>query len=313
MLVATPVGNQQGLGILGFCYVPYHFVYNAKYPVLIQVYGKEEIFQFPVAVVIQGNKPRKSLAGEAVEIEDSEVCDYKNTLLKINTFDSELNRIAADISYECFNSICSIGKTSVSAALDEEFPQCINGYIVAKAEGFEDIKHPYSVVNEDTVSIIMNKLYDRNVELNLDNAKYSGDALITFASDSASKTIVYPQQKNVVLGEGEYEIQVYIYKNSSLTIEGTSTEQCIQVPQTGFGGLFGLTHEECFDIEIPEQIISNVLAGGGKEIYYISENELKNSNTIKINAGSLKLPGSMEELQENYALFETKGLDISLI
>ncbi|MBU2612117.1 MAG: hypothetical protein KKB62_00155, partial [Nanoarchaeota archaeon] len=33
ILVAEPVGNQQGLGVVGFCYVPYHFVYNLRYPV----------------------------------------------------------------------------------------------------------------------------------------------------------------------------------------------------------------------------------------------------------------------------------------
>ena len=37
IMIANPVGNQQGMGILGFCYVPYHFVYNIKYPVLVQV------------------------------------------------------------------------------------------------------------------------------------------------------------------------------------------------------------------------------------------------------------------------------------
>jgi len=313
LLLSTPVGNQQGLGILGFCYVPYHFVYNIKYPVLVQIYDGEEIFQFPVAIIIQGNKPREALVGEGAGIETSELCSYKNTLLKVNTYDSELNRIGADISYECFGSVCTIGKTSTSNALNEEFPQCINGYIVAEAGGFEKTRYLYSVVNEDTVSVVMKKLYDLNVELNLDSAKYSGNAIITFVSDSASKTVVYPQQKEVALSEGEYEIQVYIYKNSSLTFEATSTEQCIQVPRTGFGGLFGLTQEECFEMEIPGQIISDVLAGGGKEVYYISENELKNSDSIEINAGNLEVPDSLEQLQENYALFETKGLEINLI
>ncbi|MFQ5531395.1 MAG: hypothetical protein ACE5ES_02145, partial [Candidatus Nanoarchaeia archaeon] len=37
VMISEPVGNQQGLGILGFCYVPYHYVYNLRYPVLIQV------------------------------------------------------------------------------------------------------------------------------------------------------------------------------------------------------------------------------------------------------------------------------------
>src|SRR3989304_5829259 len=61
ILMTSPVGNQPGMGILGFCYVPYHFVYNIRYPVLVQVYDGDEIFQFPLAVVIQGNKPREAL------------------------------------------------------------------------------------------------------------------------------------------------------------------------------------------------------------------------------------------------------------
>ena len=61
IMVTEPIGNQQGLGVLGFCYAPYHFVYNVKYPVLVQVQEGEEIFQFPLAVVIQGNKPREGL------------------------------------------------------------------------------------------------------------------------------------------------------------------------------------------------------------------------------------------------------------
>jgi len=312
MLISTPVGNQEGLGILGFCYVPYHFVYNLRYPVLVQVYDGNEIFQFPVAVVIQGNNPRKALEGEGVGVQDSEFCNYKNTSIKVNTYNEELNRIGANISYECFGSVCSIGETTYSSSLDGKFPQCVNGYIVAKAEGFEDERYIYSVKEEDTVSIVMKKLYDLNVELNLDNSEYSGDALITFVSGDKSKTVVYPQQKDVVLSEGEYEVTAYIYKNSSLNFGATSTEQCVQIPQTGFGGLLGLNRKECFEVNVPEQSVSSVLAGGGKEVYYVSEYELENSDTIEINAESLKLPGSLDELQENYALFETQELGVML-
>jgi len=302
ILLAEPIGNQAGLGILGFCYVPYHFVYNLKYPVLIQVYDEDEVFHFPVAVVIEGNNPREALEGHAVEEELPEICNYKNTFLTVNTYDSELDRIAADISYECFGTTCEIGKTSSSDSLVEEFPQCVNGYILAKAEGFEDTKYLYSVLNSDTVSIIMDKLYDTSVALNLDGDSYNGDAIINFVSDVDSKTIIYPEQKSVELSEGEYEIQ-----------EATTSEQCVEVPQSGLGGLFGLTAEKCFDIEIPAQIVSDVLAGGGKETYYISEYELRNSDYIEINAESLKLPTTLEELQENYLLFETKELDINFI
>jgi len=113
ILIAEPVGNQQGLGILGFCYAPYHFVYDVKYPVLIQIFLNDEIFQFPVAVVIQGNSPREALDAEAVgEIRISEFCEQKNTEVQVNVFDTKLNPVDAEISYECFGTKCLIGDTS---------------------------------------------------------------------------------------------------------------------------------------------------------------------------------------------------------
>jgi len=79
ILKAEPVGLQEGLGILGFCYVPYHFVYDFGFPVLIQLSSETEIFQFPVVVYLDKNVPR-----EAPEVEGSprvvpELCQNKNT------------------------------------------------------------------------------------------------------------------------------------------------------------------------------------------------------------------------------------------
>ena len=47
------------------------------------------------------------------------------------------------------------------------------------------------------------------------------------------------------------------------------------------------------------------LAGGGTDVYYITEYELQNSRTIEINAESLPQPESLDQLQKNYELFET--------
>ncbi len=309
LMIANPVGNQAGLGILGFCYVSYHYVYNVKYPVLVQVYEDEEIFQFPMAVIIQGNNPRKSLGGEAVEYEDTEFCEYKNTLTRVNTYDSNLVPVSADISYECFGNTCSIG-TSSSGVLSEEFPQCINGYIVAKADGFKETKYLYSVIDEGEVHIVMDRLYERNVNLRLDSSSYNKEAIISFISDDLSATVVYPEKKTVELSEGDYNISVFIYDDSSLKIEELTYEECVEVPRTGIGGIVGLTQEKCFDITLPEQVVSSALAGGGKDVYYITEYELQNSNTIEITAESLPRPTSLDQLQENYVLFETKSLGI---
>jgi len=75
--------------------------------------------------------------------------------------------------------------------------------------------------------------------------------------------------------------------------------------------LFGLTDEKCFDITIPEQIVSNALSAGGTQNYYILDSELEGANTLEIRADSLPTPTTLEQLQDNYLLFEENGLDIN--
>ena len=308
IMVTEPIGNQQGLGVLGFCYAPYHFVYNVKYPVLVQGQEGEEIFQFPLAVVIQGNKPREGLDVEIFEVEDLETCKYQNTLTSVSAYDSNGNSILAEISYECSGAVCRIGQ----APLNENFPQCVNGYVLAEAEGYKSGRHLYSTLEEGSVSIVLDKLHDSVVELKLNNQNYNGKAVINFVSEEGSKTILYPDQKNVMLSAGNYEVQVYVYKDSSLILGASTKEQCIETIAPGIRGLLGIKTKECFEIAVPEQIISEVLAGGGKLDYTISENQLKSSEVIEINAQGLATPTNMEELQQNYNLFETKSLEIIL-
>jgi len=312
LLIANPVGNQPGLGIIGFCYVPYHFVYDVNYPVLVQVYSEDEIFQFPIAVIIQNNNPRQSLDATASESVVPELCIYKNTKVQVSVRDKQGNPVDADISYECFGNKCTIGKAE-SGFLSSDFPQCVNGYVLASAEGFHDAKYLLSTVSPGSLTVIMDKLHNKNVQLKFDEINYNQNAIIYFVSGEDTKVIAYPEQRNVELSEGQYEIHVHIYKNSSINIGETITEQCIDVPRSGILGVFGLTKERCFDLEVPEQLISQALVGGGKQNYYILESELISSNSIEINAQSLPIPETVEQVQDNYLLFETKGLDINLI
>ncbi len=309
ILMAMPVGNQPGLGILGFCYVPYHFVYNVRYPVLVQVQEGEEIFQFPLAVLIERNNPREALEFSSLEIGVPELCEYKNTLVNVNVYDSRSVPIEADISYDCLGETCYIDKTS-SGFLSKAFPQCINGYVVARAEGFEEGRELFTTMEAGSLSVFLDKLHEIQVDLNVDNRNYNGEAIITFISESGSKTVVYPEQKTIELSEGQYEVQVYIYEESSLKLEETVSEQCVEVPRSGLFGIIGLTEKKCFDIEIPEQSVSSALSGGGKQDHYILENELASSNAIEINAESLPLPRTLEQIQENFILFENKGLNV---
>jgi hypothetical protein len=239
IMIAKPVGNQPGMGMLGFCYIPYHFVYNVNYPVLVQVYSGSEIFQFPLAVVIQGNKPREALDTSAIETPEIDLCDYKNTQVTVNVFDTSLNPLDANISFKCFGEICQIGQTE-DGVLSELFPQCVNGFVIAKSDGYKTVNEPVpTTVQSNGVIVILEKMYNKNVNLKLDGRDYNEEAIISFVSDDDSKTLIYPGQKQVNLSQGQYEVQVYIYRNSSIKLQETTQEQCTEVPKEGLGALFG--------------------------------------------------------------------------
>lgn len=310
LLIAQPIGNQAGLGILGFCYVPYHFVYDIKYPVLVTVSSNGETFQFPVAIVVQGNNPRASLNGTAVSTTTPVLCQNKNTNMAVNVFDSNSNPVNADISFECVGERCDIGQT-VSGVLNAQFPQCVGGDIVADADGFATGRYPFTTTQSGSVNLILDKLYNKQIDLKIDGNSYNGNAMINFiSSEGKSKTVVYPQQKSIELSEGFYTVQVYVYENSSIKIGATTRQQCVNI-QSGIPGVLGIPQQQCFDINIPEQVISDALTGGGKAEYSIIESQLENSNTISIDVPSLPKPTSLEQIQQNYLLFDTKSLSIN--
>ena len=309
LLISNPVGNQAGLGILGFCYVPYHFVYNINYPVLIQTYSGDETFQFPVAVVIKGNKPKVALNSTAQTI-TADLCPYKNTPTTVKTYDSNLNAVDSQISYECFGESCGIGSTS-SGTLTANFPQCVNGFVVARADGYQESREQYSTTQQGSVSVVLNKLYNKNVNLKLSGINYNGNAIIYFTSEGNSKVVSYPQQNQVQLGEGTYEISAYIYKNSSIQLQESTQQECTSTLSSGIGGILGITEKKCFDVKIPQQMISSVLAGGGKQTYYISEDSLKNSNTIEISAEGFNIPTTIQQVQNSYTIFDEQKLEIN--
>jgi len=228
-LVSSPVGIQQGLGVLGFCYVPYHYVYDMKFPVMVQVQSGDEIFQFPTAVIIQGNNAREPLEGEAFAGAVSELCKYKNTEINVNVMDREGNPVQADVSFECFGDSCFIGKTSEQGSLVDDFPQCVNGFVSARADGFKESRYLLSTVFSGSVDIIMEKLHKKEIQLKLDGVNYGDEAIIYFTSDDSTKTVVYPEQRIVELAEGQYEIQVYIFHDTEINIGEMITEQCVEV------------------------------------------------------------------------------------
>ncbi|MDD5191924.1 MAG: hypothetical protein PHH54_04470 [Candidatus Nanoarchaeia archaeon] len=314
MLRADPVGLQEGLGMLGFCYTPYHFVYDFAFPVMIQLYSGSEIFQFPVVVSIDKNVPRQALDVEGLPDVVPELCEHKNTKITVYTYDTSLEYIPAEIKFKCFDTQCSIGRTESNGSgtgLVADFPQCENGFIIASAEGYKTKKYQISSINEGSADIVLSKKYKLELEVEKSGTGLSADyAVVTFTKDDEVQTVAYPEMKEIELTEGQYEVKVYVYSNSTINLKGSSTEKCVDVPQTGLLGMFGMTKEKCFTINIPDQVISFAVSGGGKQQYYTAESELQNSRKLIINANNFGIPAKVEDLQNNYNSVEVNGLDI---
>lgn len=314
ILIAEPVGLEEGLGVLGFCYIPYHFVYDIYYPVLIQIYDEKELFQFPVAVVIDKSNPRQALETQNDLPEEIGICNYPTTSIDVYTFDSNLKPVESSIEFQCFNDLCNIGSTTISggdAHIQKDFPSCINGKIVSKAEGYVTQEYLISTNTPGVANILMDKLYDLNLEVvagGLDVNDRNGQALIYFQGERYSTSAFYPEQTSIKLAEGFYNISVQVFSESSLTIPASTTSNCVQVAKPGIFGFFGQTHEECFTVNTPSQTLGSALSAGGKSTEFILENDLKNSQNVKISVPNLPPVTSLDQLQANYQLLDYQNI-----
>ncbi len=309
VMVAEPVGNQEGLGILGFCYSPYHFVYDVKFPVMVQVYEGEEIFQFPVAVIIDKNLPRKGIYSE-IEAgqERNDFCNFKTQEIKARVFDNNLNPVDADIKYECFDQSCDVGKTS-NGIFNGFVPACVNGEIVANAEGYKEKREIFSSNEQTSIDIILDKLYKVNISLTIDGKPLQGRAVVSFNGNNQSASTALPEGGKLELSEGMYDIRVSVYGNSTLVLPATSTTQCIEIASSGILGIFGGKEEKCFPVSIPETKVEYALQGGGIGKEFLLDSQL-NRGVLELNVKSLPKPNSIQQLQYNYASFETQGVDV---
>lgn len=309
-MIAQPVGTQEGLGAMGFCYVPYHFVYDLSFPVMIQIYDAKELFQFPVAVVIDKTVPRVAQINDSFdEADSSDFCTYKEKRVNVNVYDINLNKIDANISYECFNQKCFLGQ-SFGGVFNGFVPACVNGYLSASSSGYASKKQIFSTNKETLAEIFLEKEYELNVSVRVSGSSLRGSAIIIFTkSDGTSRAVTLPGEGKIKLSEDSYDVKAYIFGNSSVSIPASTKLQCVQQPKEGILGFFGSTEEKCFDISTPETKIDYALIGGGSATTYVLESQLKNGNLI-IETQEFPHPSSIEQLQQNFELFETRRLNL---
>ncbi len=309
VLIAEPIGMQEGFGILGFCYVPYHFVYDILFPALIQIYDDDELFQFATGVVIEKNKARQGVIADAEEFE-SNLCKFKNEQATIYTYNAELEPVEADISFRCLGESCDIGKTASDgkeAVLSAEVPQCVNGAVFASAEGYAGKKQSVSTNQRASVELILDKLYNVTLEIDSNGRELSELAVVNFVSAENTISIAWPETKVVRLSEGEYEISLMSYKNGSILIPASTENKCVKTARPGLLGILGQTKEKCFDATIPAQTLNNVVSGGGRAKAYFLPSQLAKGK-IKIITPAVKTPTSLEELQNAYIEIENNKL-----
>jgi hypothetical protein len=316
LMIAEPIGDEEGLGVLGFCYVPYHFVYDVSFPALIQVSDGFEIFQFPVSVIIDNNQPREAELFTVSNVERVDLCEFAEGSARIYTFDNNLNPVEADVKYKCFDQVCRLGRSQITggdAILDAEVPVCLNGQLIAEAEGFAEAKQLFSSNSESVTDIVLDREYEVEVELRRGGAVLEDNAIVHFSGeDENTKTAIFPDNNEIELKEGQYEISAYVYGDSGIVIPASTKTQCYEVSKGGLFGIFGGTKEECVEIELPGFNVDYALIGGGRLSIYILESELE-SGRITIDVDSLPHPSSIEELQYNFQAFDTSTLGISFI
>lgn len=309
LMIAEPVGNQEGMGILGFCYAPYHFVYDLSFPVMFQIFDEQELFQFPVVVVIDNNVPRQALPSSfESEPERVDVCTSKSEELIVSVYDAKLAPVDARLSYTCFEQRCPLGETK-NGVFNGKAPACLNGYLQVRAEGYAEKRQLLSTNSEHVRDVILDREYPVNVSLNVGGKPLTGTAFVSFAGE-ATKSLSLPELQNVALSEGPYNITVYVYGNSSIVIPASTKRQCFETSNSGLSGLFGGTHEECTDIILPETKVDYALIGGGEGEQYFLASELEGGK-ITLNVDALPHPNSLQELQNNYESFDTLGVGVS--
>ena len=315
LMMAEPVGTQEGMGIMGFCYVPYHFVYDISFPVLFVIGDGLETFQFPVVVVIDNNFPRVAPLSEFTQDEsDVDVCAFSEGEVNVKTYDNSLNPLSANISYQCFDSVCDLGQTSVSggnAVLNAKIPLCVNGKLMASASGYSSSDILFSSNSENFAELILEKEYSLKINLKMaGKIVKNSTAIVHFVGEDGYSVSAILSENNVVkLKEGLYDIQVYVYGNSNIVIPSTSKTECFEVARGGIVGIFGGTKEECVKVDIPSVKIDYALRGGGKTTSYILETELAQGD-LSIDVSELPKPTSLEQLQYNFEVFDTLGVEL---
>ena len=288
------------------CYSTWHFVYSIKYPILITLNKDDYTFQFAHMVVIDRNLPRQNLIPlpETPET-DKRFCNNKISDLDVSIYDqygSNVNDL--DLKFKCINHLSDIGTTSGNRFNSKVMP-CVNGFVIANKEGYHPGKVRVNSLEESgSVTVEMYKYKELNVDVAVmrggaGEVKEDETAYITLTSEDYGASVVYPGKSKIKLIPGNYNVDLFLMRDSEagLIIPSKEIEICVEVPEQGFSAVFGETKEECVTTKMPEIELERVIVGAVNFDMRVTDNDL-NKNKVTFYVPYQGVPQSHEDLSK---------------
>ncbi len=314
------INNEQLNSLLRgfFCINDYNFVYDVKFPVLFVLSKDNYNFQFANMVIIDNNQPKENVYGENIEIESIDFCENKNKDVDVTVLVDDgfgFYRLAdGNLRYSCGTYSCNAGKIK-DGEFNGDVISCLNGRLIANADGYSEGSVEFSSVNEDSAVILVKPIYEIDYDIKLIN-KATGvvsdvedqDVMFTFKTEGYTTSI--SNGGKVRLTSGIYEVNAYVLdsKGVKFTIPGQKIENCVDVPSNFIMGLLGFTKEECVTNEIPEIEIEENLVGKIKFNWVVYDEDLVNAEKITFYALYDNRPSSLSDLRSLYSSLENMEL-----
>ena len=286
------------------CVNDYKFIYNVKYPVMVKL-SSDVDFIFAYQTLIKHNQAKNNLVQGTLKAQESQLCLNKIMPTQVNT-----NVGNAEINFKCFDTTCDIGFTDSSGYLFDNFPQCMNGLIIAQKDGYKKAELLTSTNRETQNILLLDKISSINFEIRIiENGVERGilddeDAIILLKQEDYS-TSLEKGSEAVELAEGIYEVSSIITKNKKINIPKQNIRECTSVPKPGLLGLI-FNEERCIDIDIGGFDLDAVVIGGNNFEFDFNPDDSKSSITFYINVYGI--PDNNEEIQDIFDKIEGGSL-----
>ena len=303
---------------LFLCTNIYHFVYDADYPIMINLVSEDGyLFRFPIKVVVKDNYARRRFLGN-YNVKDintpSLFCDLNQRLSKdiyITSYDENGDRLKeVDVIYLCAEEACSIGKSDNKGELTTKFPFCVNGevnfvkdgYLVtrqklditpetsgillsANMESFREIEVSAKILNVDkNLEVLGNSRDIKNYERVVANFNRFNYEINNY--DYQASFVLNGNEKDIIkLIPGRYDVQITLMSDEDVLIPEKKYRQKIEGIPIGK------------EIIIPSTTLDSVILGSVEYSFDILHNDLIN-NGMEVYALSRGIPENYDDLEK---------------